>query len=228
MKKYYKLTMLAAAALCAGLSSCGESNDEQPEYPNWKETNEKFFSQKFSEARSQQAGGDNTVKVLRSWSLNEVVAQNSYNYVVVNVLNSGTGSGCPLYTDSVMVNVRARLLPSTSYPDGYVFLQSYSGDFNPDLNAPVKMSVAQSSAVTNGLSTALQQMHIGDRWKVWVPYQLGYGTTSTTSPTVEAYSTLIYDVELVAYFRADAPKYSLLPSGAAKAKPSAAGHWIYE
>ena len=52
----------------------------------------------------------------------------------------------------------------------------------------------------DGLSTALQQMHLGDRWVVYVPHQYGYGTVNNSSPFVPAYSTLIFDITLVGIY----------------------------
>jgi FKBP-type peptidyl-prolyl cis-trans isomerase FklB len=58
-----------------------------------------------------------------------------------------------------------------------------------------------------GWATALMQMHIGDHWEIYVPYTLGYGTTNTNTTAgvtnIPAYSTLIFDIRLVAYWRAD-------------------------
>ena len=48
---------------------------------------------------------------------------------------------------------------------------------------------------TDGLATALQNMHLGDHWTVYVPYQLGYG--SADKGNIPPYSILIYDVTLV-------------------------------
>jgi len=53
--------------------------------------------------------------------------------------------------------------------------------------------------VVSGLATALQKMHIGDRWLVYIPYNLGYGESDSGS--VPAYPTLIFDVTLTAYYR---------------------------
>ena len=38
-------------------------------------------------------------------------------------------------------------------------------------------------------------MHKGDHWTIYIPYQLGYGSSKTGS--VPAYSTLIFDLRLV-------------------------------
>ena len=56
---------------------------------------------------------------------------------------------------------------------------------------------AEGKAVSlvDGFTTALMSMHRGDHWTVYIPHQLGYGTSA--SGTVPAYSTLIFDLRLV-------------------------------
>ena len=56
------------------------------------------------------------------------------------------------------------------------------------------------SEVVQGFGTALMYMHIGDLWRVYVPANLGYGTTGQTY--IPASSTLVYEIELKAYYRA--------------------------
>ena len=190
----YLLALLAPVGL---LSSCSESDNEEEEFPNWKKTNEQYFNNLYAMAKSSADMGDKSWKVIRQWSLEESTAKEPYDYIVVNVLENGTGSGCPLYTDSVKVHYEGRLLPSTSYPDGYVFDKSFTGEFNPATALPAKFAV---SGMIDGFTTALQYMHIGDHWKVYIPYQLGYG--SSASGSIPAYSTLVFDVTLVSYYRA--------------------------
>ena len=47
-----------------------------------------------------------------------------------------------------------------------------------------------------GLSSSMQQMHIGDRWEVYIPAEMGYGKFS--QPGIPGASTLIFDIELLA------------------------------
>ena len=73
--------------------------------------------------------------------------------------------------------------------------------FDPATAKAAQFAVA---GVVDGFSTALQNMHIGDRWKVYVPYNLGYGTqdnknSNTGAVVVPAYSTLVFDITLVSY-----------------------------
>ncbi|MGM9705162.1 MAG: FKBP-type peptidyl-prolyl cis-trans isomerase [Prevotella sp.] len=191
------LYLPALLLLMTGFTSCSENVDDDNEFANWQKVNDEYFDNIYTSAMSSQLLGDHSWQVFRTWSKEESAATHSYDHVVVNVLQSGSGSGCPLYSDSVMVHYTGRLLPSPSYPDGYIFDQSYYGDYNPDISTPAKFLV---SGLVDGFTTALQYMHIGDRWRIYIPYQLAYGTMSSGS--IPACSTLVFDVTLVAYCRA--------------------------
>lgn len=221
MKKFHVFMLLAVAALLSfGMASCSEKSNDENEFPNWKETNDNYFENKYTEVKKLVNEGSTNWKVLRSWSLNEDVATHSYDYVLANVLTAGTGSGCPLYTDSVKVHYQGRLLPTVNYPQGKIFDQSWQGDFNPDVAKPSTFAV---NGVVNGFSTALQHMHIGDRWQVIIPYQLAYDSSDTPGA---AYSTLIFDVTLVGYFRRSVSEMPALNPAEANSKVK--GEWIYE
>ena len=47
-----------------------------------------------------------------------------------------------------------------------------------------------------GFQTALCAMHKGDHWRVYIPYQEGYGTKRDGD--IPAFSTLIFEIELIA------------------------------
>ena len=113
-----------------------------------------------------------------------------------------------MYTDSVLIHYRGRLLPSTSYEEGYVIDESYTGEFNDETALPVKMYVGD---LIDGFTTALMQMHIGDRWMVYIPNTLGYGSSESTN--VPAYSMLRFDIKLVGYYRANHESRAGEPKG---------------
>ncbi|MBD5190524.1 MAG: FKBP-type peptidyl-prolyl cis-trans isomerase [Bacteroidales bacterium] len=46
-----------------------------------------------------------------------------------------------------------------------------------------------------GWIIALQQMHPGDRWEIYLPAEMGYGKYN--QPGIPANSTLIFDIELI-------------------------------
>ena len=187
------------------LTSCTESDGEQNEFENWEERNSGYFYDVYSEAQSKIADGSDEWMILRKWSLEETAATRPEDNIVVNIREKGEGTASPLYTDTVMVNIRGRLIPSVSYSGGYVFISSYDGDMIPELCKPAAFPAdgtapeGMTSAQLDGLATAFQYMHVGDRWTVFVPYGLGYGTQGSSNPLVPGYSTLIYDVMLMGY-----------------------------
>ena len=196
--------LLAAAflILCLPvLTSCSEEDNAVEEYPNWQETNESFYQNLFTDAQQRAAAGDNSWKVLRQWSLQDSIHLDADDYVIARVINQGEGLQCPLFTDSVRVMYSGRLLPSTSYPTGYVFDKTYAGNtFEPNTSA-VRGFMLSASSLRDGFSTALQHMRVGDRWEVYIPYTLGYGADGYSSGGIPGYSTLIFDITLTGYYR---------------------------
>ena len=199
---FHTLTAALMAVLC--LSACSETDDKVEEYPDWRNKNEAFFASKYNAAKQAIASGSKEWKVIKSYARNTEKEGAATDYIVVKVLREGTGSGCPLFTDSVRVHYRGQLLASATHFDskdpelGLVFDKSWGTDeFNEKVSVPAKFAV---SSVVDGFSTALQHMHIGDRWLVYMPHQLGYG--SSTSGSIPVYSTLVFDIALSAYYRA--------------------------
>ena len=193
------------------LSSCGETDDDasQAEFANWQERNEKAFADTLAYAKKQIEAGSKEWKIFLNWSLNNQtghkdqngnVINPSYNdddYIVVHVLDEGTGTETPLYTDSIKMSYRGRLIPSASYKDGYVFDQTFEGNYSATTALPTSSTV--NNGWIDGFTTALQQMHVGDHWQVFIPYNLGYGTTVNSS--IPAYSLLRFEMALNGYKR---------------------------
>lgn len=194
-----------AVALFAvfGLASCSEEDDTVEEFPNWQARNDAFFNSltdsvlnllELNPARTDW-------KRIKSWSKSDSIEGSNSDYIIVKVIEEGDpASATPLYTDTVTVHYLGRLLPSVSYPYGYVFDQSYYGNYYDDVSKPLQMAIGNSGGnmLVDGFATALQHMRRGDHWMVYIPYQLGYGSQSQTGVT--AYSTLIFDLRLVDFW----------------------------
>ena len=73
-----------------------------------------------------------------------------------------------------------------------MFDESYKGEFNPAFNKPANFYV---DGLIVGWSTALMRMVEGDNWRIYIPYNLGYGAKDQSD--IPAYSTLVFDVNLV-------------------------------
>ena len=193
--KYYKLISLLFIATLGSLFASCEETAVVDEYANWEERNIEFID---SIAKVAQTNADgNWLRVL-SFKLTDkdmegnVVEHDVDDYVYCHIETKGTGTVHPLFTDTVSVNYRGRLIPTASYPEGYVFDQSYKGVLNPAINVPTQFSVG---GVVVGWSTALQHMVTGDIWRVYIPANLAYGSSKQSS--IPAYSALVFDINLV-------------------------------
>lgn len=198
MKKFFLFITIALCGMT--FTSCSESTDDD-EYANWTERNDNYIDSIAAVANKSVLAGDGEWKIIKNWKLqgdgllsNGTVASGSeQDYIYCKVISSGDQtSDTPLYTDSVGVNYIGRLIPTTSYPEGLVFDQSYYGELKPTVDVPTTFIV---SGVITGWTTALQYMHLGDTWKIYIPQNLGYGSSGSGS-TIKAYSTLIFDVNL--------------------------------
>jgi FKBP-type peptidyl-prolyl cis-trans isomerase FklB len=173
--------------------SCSEENTVEDEFANWQERNEETIDR-----WAVQAGNGTYRKILTYAKSESTSGLKNSDYIYVEVLESGKGMESPIFSDNVRVSYRGRLIPSTNYSEGYVFDQTYLGDFDWKTAGMTEMMLSGS---IEGFATALMNMHEGDRWRVHVPYQLGYGTTANSS--IPAYSNLIFEVALQSFWPQD-------------------------
>lgn len=100
--------------------------------------------------------------------------------ILYQVIQSGNGSVSPKRDSVVSVHYSGTLFNGREF------------DNSRKRNCPEAFRLNQ---VIAGWQEALLQMHVGDRWVLYIPYTLGYGTR--TSGPIPAFSTLIFDVELL-------------------------------
>ena len=96
------------------------------------------------------------------------------------VITEGKGNK-PAATDVVKVHYKGTLI------DGTVFDSSY------DRGEPAEFPL---NGVIKGWTEGLQLMSVGSKYKLYIPYQLGYGERGAGG-TIQPYSALIFDVELL-------------------------------
>ena len=194
--------IFALSLLICTLASCSETEEAQ-EFDNWKVRNVEYID---SIAGVARANADGNWKVFLATGLDENKEWSNDYYVYCHVMQAGDGTSHPLYTDSVLVNYCGRLIPTSNYSEGLIFDSSYDGELNPDFDVPVKFLL---NTTVEGFSTALQHMVAGttrtngDIWRVYIPYTLGYGTTDFSG--IPAYSTLVFDINLVDFTPAGVP-----------------------
>lgn len=205
MKRHFssfRFSLLASLfLLAAAMTSCSESDDTVEEYVNWETRNYEYFENIYQQAKTAIDGGDLSWVIIKSYSKPDGLTAYTAgadiddlhtNYIVAHVITTGEGTESPLQTDSVRVHYRGWLLPSTSYPEGKQFDSSWQGNYDLTTMVPAKFSVTGN---INGFATALMSMHVGDRWEVYIPWQLGYGTSSSSS-SIPNCSTLRFDITL--------------------------------
>ena len=190
-------------------AACGEDDNEQSEFADWQKKNEAYWEDLYSATKQKVSAGDNSWKIIPTWSKNSNGSLKSTDYIIAHVVSQGTGTVSPLYTDTVRVHYLGRLIPSATYSEGFVFDQSYTGEFNPKTSLPYK---AAAAGFIDGFTTAVTNMHVGDRWMVYIPYQLGYGAAGSGT-AIPGYSVTIFDVSLAAFYHpgATVPKWEAKP-----------------
>jgi FKBP-type peptidyl-prolyl cis-trans isomerase len=135
------------------------------------------YMQKAMEKKTSQVKVDNA-KFLEE---NKKVAgvQTTKSGLQYKVISSGKGKA-PLATDKVTVHYTGKLI------DGSTFDSSVGRD-------PITFEVG---GVIAGWTEALQLMHEGDKWMIYLPYDIAYGERGA-GDQIPPYATLIFEVELI-------------------------------
>lgn len=96
------------------------------------------------------------------------------------VINTGKGK-TPGATDKVTVHYVGKLIDGTTF------------DSSVERNEPITFEVG---GVIPGWTEALQLMHEGDKWMLYIPHELAYGERGA-GEQIPPYSTLVFEVELI-------------------------------
>ena len=181
MKNLVKIVLISLLSL-VGVTSCSES-DEHSEYADWTLRNSQYIDSIANEAAQNSTG---EWKRFLATGLNASLEWGNEYYVYCKVVNEGTGVEHPMFNDNVWLNYKGSLI------NGTIFDASYSGELDPEYEAPVETPLNECVI---GFSTAVQEMVKDDVWEVYIPANLGYGSTDYGS--IRAYSTLIFTINLV-------------------------------
>lgn len=187
--------------LSFGFMSCAEDTTVEDPYANWEDRNVRYLD---SIADVARANVDGKWEIYRNYKFaNESTTPGVWeespsvnDSVYMKILEVGEINGIsPLFTDTVSVYYRGKLI------NGTVFDENYVGTLNTEVNVPTHFALQakQSDGVFDdglivGWITALQWMKEGQRVELYIPANLGYGDQSQSS--IPANSVLIFDLKL--------------------------------
>jgi FKBP-type peptidyl-prolyl cis-trans isomerase FklB len=110
--------------------------------------------------------------------------------VQYEVLQNADSSGAsPSEKDTVVANYAGTLIDGTEFDNSY------------KRNQPITIPV---NGVIRGWTEILQKMTVGDKWKVYIPSNMGYGDRGAGG-TIPGGATLIFQIELLGIKRAVTP-----------------------
>ncbi|MFI3315466.1 MAG: FKBP-type peptidyl-prolyl cis-trans isomerase [Rikenellaceae bacterium] len=102
------------------------------------------------------------------------------NRVLYKVIQSGTGTIKPELSDVVSVHYRGTFIDNREFES--TLENSYPETF-------------RVREVIEGWQIALREMVVGDKWQIFIPYNMGYGDKGVDN--IPGYSTLIFEIELI-------------------------------
>lgn len=178
-KKIYFIPLLLLVVL---FTSCEETK-EVSRYDNWELRNQVFMDSLQNEYDAKpDHGGLEYVNPLSNPEMRVYYKR---------IKNDGTGP-LPLYTQEVSAFFRG------SYINGDVFQQNFAGENPTAFDSPSVFMVGG----TVWVDVIQQRMKVGDRFMMYIPWQMGYGkddyTARGSTTTIPGCSSLIFDVQLEA------------------------------
>lgn len=206
MKNSFLLTVVLFSLL-AGLFAACEEVEEVGKYDNWQERNEafadsisnlvpngRFFNlyESFDEVEQIPVGEMFALETTAS----TVTAGKQYVYCK-KIIRKEEGV-TPLYTDKVSAFYYGTLITGDSFDGNFTgFTALDQGVLDPSVKYPTEFDAPASFSVSGlvvGWVAALQYMHEGERWMLYIPYQSGYGESGDGN--ILGYSTLAFDLQL--------------------------------
>ncbi len=194
MKKFGVVRLSLLFIITGMIYSC--SSDEENV---WKTRNESLFDalgkKEVVLPRYQTIGPNDSVKIaydtLLSVKVNpeDVITDTASNGSLIKyrVLSRSTNTQAPYFNSVVKFHFEGRLINGTIFDTTY----------GKNTSGPVSSRVCGSKVggIIRGWTEILQKMHVGDKYEVYLPWNMGYGESQ--SGTIPGYSTLIFIMELV-------------------------------
>ena len=190
--------------LSVGFAACDEV-EEVGEYDNWEPRNTAFIDSIHAlaadrllplNAAQEEADKFEPGEMFGLETTASTTAGKQYVYCKKIVKN--TAGAVPVYTNTVETHYYGTLITGDSFQgtfEGYGATDR--GVLDPETKAPTAFDSPRQfsvSGVITGWTAALQYMHVGERWMLYIPYQSGYGESDYGS--IPGYSALTFDLQL--------------------------------
>lgn len=168
--------------------SCGETDGVEDPYANWEERNQQYLDSIAAVANAHLGDKPGEWKKIHSYKFPEppLLGGEVSDYVYCKIITVGDGDVSPMFNDTASIHYRGKLM------NGTIFDQTYNGAFDPETAVPV--ASGNVGGFVTGFTTALQKMKVGDRWEVYIPYQLAYGESDYME--IPGHSVLNFDLSL--------------------------------
>lgn len=167
-----KKIIFALLSFCLVISFQACSEDSTSDTEKWREKSVKAYDEKHALASDSLNTEWNFVKLP---GLPDAIIYRELEK------NESGETDKPIQYSTVKVFYKGTLFDGTVFDYG-----------TKDSDVPYSFSVAN---VIEGFACALQCMVKGDKWEVWIPWEYGYGEYKSGS--IPAYSTLVFEIELV-------------------------------
>lgn len=169
MKKY--LSLIALTLIICLISACADDSKNVIN-EEWKAQNEAAID-----------------SIAKTPGYEKIEAGSRNGNVYYKVLQSGDANGKKiLFTDEVTVKYCGAFINGTVFDSTEGTLMNGTTG-----NAKTKFRV---NGVIEGWAVALQHMRVGDKWHIWIPWNLAYGAGGNKS--IPGFSALQFVVEVVA------------------------------
>lgn len=141
-------------------------SSDSDDYDDWKAQNETAFAQ-----------------TALNPDYKTLTPQGSYNSILYKVLEPNKAPG-----DTAILGSKVKVRYTGKMIDGTIF------DTTEKTKESREFTVTYPGLI-QGWIIALQNMAVGDKWEIWVPWYLAYGGQQYSS--IPPYSTLIFEMEVI-------------------------------
>ena len=157
------------------ITSCWNNEDPLKAYQEWRKNNETYFL---------------SYKDSTNFSKIEIREDNGGRYIYCKKIREASDRTIvPMYTDRVRVHYKGLLMGQEIFDATY--LKDEPNEYEIESHRAFSVN-----GVVPGFGEALQLMSVGDKWRIVIPMELGYGDSFQN--VIPPYSTLIFEIELLA------------------------------